>query len=104
VGGHVETGQSYEEAARKEAAEELGIPADASIRLKFSHDYVWRSDVETEHIRTFLIEYEGPFKLQPEEVTEGRFWTVGELKAAAGTGILTPNLEEELHLLNILNR
>jgi len=104
VGGHVETGQSYEEAARKEAAEELGIPADASIRLKFSHDYVWKSDVETEHIRTFFLEYEGPFKLQPEEVTEGRFWTVGELKAAAGSGILTPNLEEELHLLNILNR
>jgi 8-oxo-dGTP pyrophosphatase MutT (NUDIX family) len=102
VGGHVEAGQSYEDAARKEAAEELGIASEDSAPLQFSHEYVWKSKVETEHVRTYLLYYEGPFRLQPEEVDEGRFWTIKELKAAAGAGILTPNLEEELRLLGVL--
>lgn len=102
VGGHVEAGQSYEEAARREAAEELGITPEDSLPMRFSHEYVWRSDVETEHIRTYLLDYEGPFKLQSEEISEGRFWSIKELKNAAYTGLLTPNLEEELRLLNIL--
>ena len=102
VGGHLEAGQTYEEAARKEAAEELGITAKDPLPLRFSHEYIWKSDVETEHIHTYLLDYEGPFRLQPEEVLEGRFWSVKELKAVAGTGILTPNLEEELRLLSIL--
>jgi isopentenyldiphosphate isomerase len=101
VGGHVEAGQSYEEAAVKEAGEELGINIENSAALQFSHEYVWRSDIETEHVRTFFLDYEGPFQLQIEEVDEGRFWTIEELKAAADSGILTPNLEEELRLLHI---
>lgn len=102
VGGHVEAGQSYEEAARREAAEELGIPPKDSSPMGFSHEYVWKSAVETEHIRTYLLDCEGPFKLQPEEISEGRFWSLKELKEAAYSGIFTPNLEEELRLLGIL--
>jgi isopentenyldiphosphate isomerase len=102
VGGHVETGESYEDAARKEAAEELGIPPEVAQAMRFSHEYVWKSKVETEHVRTYLLDYEGPFKLQPEEISEGRFWSIRELKKAAYTGLLTPNLEEELRLLNVL--
>ena len=102
VGGHVEAGQSYEDAARKEAAEELGITPENSSPMRLCHEYVWKSDVETEHVRTYLLDYEGPFKLQPEEISEGRFWSVRELKNAAYTGLLSPNLEEELRLLNIL--
>jgi isopentenyldiphosphate isomerase len=102
VGGHVEAGQSYEDAARKEAAEELGITPEDASPMRFSHEYVWKSDVETEHVRTFLLDYEGPFRLQPEEISDGRFWSIGELKSAARSGVLTPNLEEELRLLNVL--
>lgn len=40
--------------------------------------------------------------MQTEEISDGRFWSVGELKAAAGTGLLTPNFEEELGKLEIL--
>ena len=86
----------------KEAGEELGIKPKDSLLLQFSHEYVWKSEVETEHVRTYLLDYEGPFNLHPEEISEGRYWSVKELKSAAGTGILTPNLEEELRLLKIL--
>jgi isopentenyldiphosphate isomerase len=102
IGGHVESGQSYEAAALKEAFEELGLAPEDTLRLRFSHEYIWKSPVETEHVRTYMLDYEGPFRLQPEEVDAGRFWSIEELKAAAGTGTLTPNLEEELRRLHIL--
>jgi hypothetical protein len=42
------------------------------------------------------------YMLQPEEISEGRFWSIPELKEAAYGGLFTPNLEEELRLLSIL--
>ena len=101
VGGHLAPGESYEAAARRELHEELGIRLPPEVRLRRLHDYVWRSEVETEHIRTFLLEHDGPFELHPEEIEDGRFWTVSELQAAAGTGALTPSLEDELRRLAV---
>jgi len=101
VGGHVAPGESYEAAARREMDEEIGL---RQVALRRVHDYVWRTDVETEHVRTFIVVAEGPFRLRRDEIEEGRFWTVGELRRAAGTGVLTPNLEEELRRLGVLSR
>jgi len=107
VGGHLAPGEGYEEAALRELEEELGArldpePRDAS-RLKHIHDYIWRSDVETEHVRTFALEHEGPFTLHPEEIEDGRFWSEAEVREAVGTGLLTPNLEEELRHLKMID-
>jgi len=100
VGGHVAPGESYEAAALREMDEEIGL---RQVALRRVHDYVWRTDVETEHVRTFIVIAEGPFRLRRDEIEEGRFWTVGELRRAAGTGALTPNLEEELRRLGVLS-
>jgi isopentenyldiphosphate isomerase len=101
VGGHLAAGQTYEQGALKELGEELGVVlADPGV-LRFSHEYVWQSDFETEHIKTFILEYSGPFKLQEEEVEAGRFWPVREIREAVGKGLLTPNLEKELEYLGI---
>jgi isopentenyldiphosphate isomerase len=102
VGGHIPAGESYENGALRELSEELGVSLPDPSRLEYHHDFIWSTDFETEHTRTFLLRHEGPFHLHPAEVSEGRFWTAAELKAAAGTGVLTPNLEEELRLLKIL--
>jgi len=104
VGGHPESGESYEAAARRELLEELGLSLGDAEALRQLHDYVWRSPVETEHVRTYELVREGPFKLQTEEIDEGRFWSPDELRAAAGTGELTPNLEEELRRIGVLGR
>jgi isopentenyldiphosphate isomerase len=105
VGGHMVPGESYAEAAARELEEELGIRLEdtgGDEALEHLHDYVWRSPIETEHVRTFRLSWDGPFRLQRSEIDEGRFWSEHELRAAAGTGILTPNLEEELRRLGVL--
>lgn len=101
VGGHVPSGESYEEGARRELEEELGVPLEDPSALRFHHDFVWSNDFETEHIRTFVLRYEGPFRLQAAEVSDGRFWSFAELRAAVGKGVLTPNLEAELRLMGV---
>jgi len=75
---------------------------DDPSRLARHHDFIWATDYETEHTRTFLLRHEGPFRLNPAEVADGRFWTTDELRAAVGKGELTPNLEMELGYLGIL--
>lgn len=103
VGGHVGYGQSYEEAARREAAEELGVdlgggkegPGDGLIYLYPSRI---RNEVESENIRTFLHVSAGPFRPEPGEIDELRFWTRSEIEAALGRGVFTPNFEEEFAL------
>jgi isopentenyldiphosphate isomerase len=104
VGGHLACGEDYEAAALREIEEELGLKLPDASRLERLHDCIWRSDIETEHVRTFLIEHEGPFTLNSEEIEDGRFWTESELRRAVGTGLLTPNLEEELKRLGAAQR
>lgn len=101
VGGHVDPGESYEQAAVRELAEELGVQLTPHA-LEHLHDYVWTTDVETEHVRTFCLAHEGPFTLHPEEISAGRFFSAEELRRLAGSGELTPNLEQELRRLGLL--
>lgn len=104
VGGHLQVGESYEQAAVRELREELGVnirDAGGPTSLRKLHDYIWRSPVETEHVRTFEIVWDGPFQTQQDEIDEGRFWSRMEICASLGRGLLTPNLEEEIRLLGI---
>ena len=70
VGGHIDYGESVEEALRREVREELGI-------------------------NTFRTTYEGPITPDPEELDGGRFWPVEEIKENLGKGAFTPNFEKE---------
>lgn len=95
VGGHVGFGQSYEEAARREALEELGLELRDPVYLYPSRI---RNEIESENIRTFLQVSSGPFRPEPGEIDELRFWTRGEIESALGKGVFTPNFEEEFAL------
>jgi len=97
VGGHVDVGEELEQAARREMTEELGIPRD--LPLEFLCDRRIRNDFESENVRVFGLRYEGPFRPDPGEIDELRFWTTSELDATLGTGAFTPSLEEEIILL-----
>ena len=95
VGGHVGFGQSYEEAARREAEEELGLRPDPLIFLYPSRI---RNAVESENIHTFLHVSSGPFRPEPGEIDELRFWTKDQIRRDLGAGIFTSNFEEEFAL------
>lgn len=88
VGGHMRPGETPEDAARREMAEELGR---ADPPLTWAYQYLWRSAVETELVRTFCTLCEGPFTLQADEIDDGRFWTDAEIEAARGQELFTPN-------------
>ncbi len=106
VGGHVDPGESYEVAARREMHEELGIDLSApgvTGELLCDHDYVWRADTETELVRSYSLTWDGEIRCNPVEIDDGRFWSDDELRAAAGTGQLTANLELELRMRGVLD-
>jgi isopentenyldiphosphate isomerase len=96
VGGHVGFGQTYEEAARREALEELGLALDGELIYLYPSRI--RNAVESENIRTFLRVSAGPFRPEPGEIDELRFWSRSEIEASLGQGVFTQNFEEEFAL------
>lgn len=92
VGGHVDYGETVENALRREVREELGI---TDFKPEFLMRYVFESKIEKELVNTFRTVYEGPFFPDPEEVDEGRFWSHAEITSQLGRGVFTPNFENE---------
>jgi len=80
-------------ALRREAREELGISCFDSV---FVYRYSFRSVYEYELVHTFLTVYDGPFTVDPVEISEGRFWDRSEILANLGKGVFTPNFEGEI--------
>jgi 8-oxo-dGTP pyrophosphatase MutT (NUDIX family) len=70
AGGVVLAGESYEESAQRELAEELGV---SGVKLKFLFDQYYEDDDNRVWGRIFSCVHEGPFILQKEEVEYGRF-------------------------------
>ena len=92
VGGHMAPGETPLESARRECAEELGFAPDPLI---FAWQYVWRSTFESELIRSYVVTHEGPFNPDPEEISEGRFWTPEEIERELPSGNFTPQFQQE---------
>lgn len=92
VGGHLDPGETYEEAARREMFEELGV---ADLPLTLLHAYPMRNDFESENVVTFTACCDGPFSFSLSEIDEVKFWTAPEIDEALSRGILTPNFEDE---------
>ncbi len=92
VGGHVGYGESLVEALLRESMEELHLTRFNPVYIG---TYPYDSVRERELVNIFAAV--GSFDISPDldEVTEGRFWTLGEIDEAMGKNILTPNFEME---------
>ncbi len=76
VGGRVDSGEDYEEAALREMQEELGITAE----LKLIGKEPYKIDGLTQFLATFTARHNGPFRLNPEEVEQTEFLSVDKIK------------------------
>ena len=99
VGGHLDHGEDYETAARRELKEELGFSGNAELNFLF--DDKIRNEIESENTRVYSIISEGPFSFQKSEIDDIRFWSFAEIDSELATGgsAFTPNLCLELKKL-----
>ena len=93
AGGVVLAGESYEESARRELQEELGVPAK---KLRHCFDHYYQDADNRVWGRIFSCTSEGPFTLQAEEVMYGQFYGVDEALALSHYEPFTPDGVEVL--------
>ena len=96
VGGHVSFGESFHEAAFREASEELGLTEFNPIHIE---TYIFESEIEKEMVCVFAAV--GSYELTPDkdEVDEGRWWPIEEIDANLGKDLFTPNFESEYRMI-----
>lgn len=96
VGGHVAPGEPVLNAVMREVSEELGLQ---DIVPEFEARYIWKSAVERELVSSFsAITGEVP-EINVEEIDEGRFWSIQEIRNNLGKGVFTPNFEHEFEII-----
>ena len=100
VGGHIDYGETPEQALVREVGEELGITEFVPERIGM---YVFESRRERELVYVHRTTYDGPVRPSAEELDGGRFWSMDEIRAAIGQQILTPNFESEFQRFFLAN-
>ncbi len=92
TGGHIDYGESVEEALVREVREELGV---TDFEPRFLSRYIFDGKRERELVYVFTTVYDGEIHPNPDELSGGRFFTREEIKSLMGQDFFTPNFEEE---------
>ncbi len=97
VGGHLDPGEDYRQAALREMREELGIE---NVPLTFLYKSQIRNEIESENVATFMTVFDEELFFDPHEIDAVRFWTAEEIDSQLGRGGFTPNFEQEWRMYN----
>ena len=105
VGGHLDSGENPVNAALREMKEEIGIEVGADD-LNFCYDYIMKNEIESELVNTFFIVISDDEEIyyNKTEISDGRYWNRDEIEKSLGTGVFTPNFEEEWIKFNLNNK
>lgn len=76
--GHVDSGETYGDCARREIGEELGIDAEPEALFKLPAS----EDTGFEHCMIYRCRHDGPLRLDAEEIDDGRWLAPAEMDAA----------------------
>ena len=96
VGGHISPDETVADALKRESREELGLN---SFSPQFLGSYVWESPRERELVNAFSAVTDQLPEINGDEIDEGRFWSLQEIRNNLGKEILTTNFEHEFRLL-----
>lgn len=97
VGGHVDYGETIEDALVREVAEEIGV---TDFHPEFVTSYVFESDIEKELVYVYRTYYAGEFNPN-HEVEELRFWLLSDIEQGLEDHVFTPNFAQEWEQLQI---
>lgn len=86
--GHIDYGETPDIAVAREAREELGIQI---THPDFIEKYIIETDIERELSYCYRTRYDGDIHIDHDEVTDGRFWTLEEIRNSIHKNIFTQN-------------
>lgn len=98
VGGHIAYGEEIEIALEREAEEEIGLK---DCEFELAAKYLWESEVEREYVFSYITHFDCLLKFNADELDDGRFWSIDEIKENLGKGVFTPNFEVEFGKLSL---
>jgi isopentenyldiphosphate isomerase len=96
VGGHVALEETITDALERETIEEIGLKNTVP---SFFTRYIWESAREKELVYSFSAKSDEIPVLNRDEIDEGRFWNLKEIRENKGKGLFTPNFEYEFEMI-----
>lgn len=88
AGGVVLAGESYEEGARRELGEELGL---VGVPLRNEFEFYYEDERSRVWGGVFTCVHDGPFRLQEEEIVSAEFMSIDEILLRSNTEPFTPD-------------
>ena len=90
VSGHVDSGETYESAAKREMKEEIGVAAKISSMFSISFREKTKQYDDREIEKVFFTKHDGPFRMNREEADKVEFFDIENIERMRKSGLLTP--------------